>query len=91
MSPKLSVASDLSESSRQTVPQARSCDSETSATEDGSSPLVYYSNTNLKPTVVKIDIKARYSLPVSTARGHGFQFLTPVSTDAAHGHGYCVH
>jgi len=38
MSPKLSVASDLSESSRQTVPQARFCDSETSVTEGGSSP-----------------------------------------------------
>jgi len=38
MSPKLCVASDLSESSRQTVPQARSCDSEASVTEGGSSP-----------------------------------------------------
>jgi len=38
MSPKLSVAVDLSESSRQTVPQAWSCDSEVSVTEGGSRP-----------------------------------------------------
>jgi len=35
MLPKLSVAGDLSYSSRQTVPDARSCDSETSVAESG--------------------------------------------------------
>ena len=38
MSPELSVAVDLSESSRQIVPQAWSCDSEASVTEGGSRP-----------------------------------------------------
>jgi len=38
MSPKLSVASDLSKSSRQTVPQARSFDSEASVTNGRLSP-----------------------------------------------------
>jgi len=36
MLPKLSVAGDLSYSSRQTVPQARSCDREASVAECGS-------------------------------------------------------
>jgi len=35
MLPKLSVAGDLSCSSRQTVPDARSCDSKTSVAESG--------------------------------------------------------